>query len=240
MSVIYEPKGKAGEYSPLACNLYKGCDHRCVYCYAPAATFTTRDNFSISKPRKDILRNLQIEAQKFNSHRKDMVLLCFTCDPYQKINEEFQLTRAALEILLENNFPVQILTKGGLRAVQDFDLLKIDPRNAFAVTLTHDKKAISRVWEPGAADPDDRIESLRLAYQEGISTWVSFEPVFDPKAVYRMIEVTHEFVDLYKIGKMNYHPIAKKIDWKAFKNKTVELLNHYGKEYYIKKDLDIF
>jgi DNA repair photolyase len=35
--VIYEPKGKAGEYAPLALNLYAGCSHGCTYCFAPTA-----------------------------------------------------------------------------------------------------------------------------------------------------------------------------------------------------------
>jgi DNA repair photolyase len=36
MNVIYQPKGRAREYAPLACNLYMGCTHGCKYCYAPA------------------------------------------------------------------------------------------------------------------------------------------------------------------------------------------------------------
>lgn len=35
IQTIYEPSGKAREYSPLALNLYKGCDHGCNYCYVP-------------------------------------------------------------------------------------------------------------------------------------------------------------------------------------------------------------
>ena len=35
MNVIYEQKGRAREYAPLACNLYMGCTHGCKYCYAP-------------------------------------------------------------------------------------------------------------------------------------------------------------------------------------------------------------
>ncbi len=34
LSVVYEPRGRAREYSPLALNLYRGCSSRCVYCYA--------------------------------------------------------------------------------------------------------------------------------------------------------------------------------------------------------------
>lgn len=36
MNVVYEPRGRAREYSELAYNLYRGCTHGCRYCYAPA------------------------------------------------------------------------------------------------------------------------------------------------------------------------------------------------------------
>ena len=55
--IIYEPKGRAREYSPLAANLYRGCGHGCIYCYAPAVTFTAREVFrSHPCPRQDVLR----------------------------------------------------------------------------------------------------------------------------------------------------------------------------------------
>ena len=47
MSIIYEPRGKAREYAELAVNLYKGCAHACIYCYAPAATFCDRGKFRL-------------------------------------------------------------------------------------------------------------------------------------------------------------------------------------------------
>ena len=30
---IYQPKGKAAEYSPWACNFFTGCSNDCSYCY---------------------------------------------------------------------------------------------------------------------------------------------------------------------------------------------------------------
>ena len=51
--VVYEPRGKAREYSPLAANLYSGCSHQCKYCYAPATLHKTKEKFYESSPRED-------------------------------------------------------------------------------------------------------------------------------------------------------------------------------------------
>ena len=45
MEIIYEPSGRAKEYAELAANLYKGCDHRCVYCFGPKVLWKKREAF---------------------------------------------------------------------------------------------------------------------------------------------------------------------------------------------------
>lgn len=239
MPVIYEPKGKAREYSPLALNIYEGCSHGCIYCYARMIRKKKLEQFIYSKPRVDILSKLENDLRKWKGP-KEAVLLCFMCDPYQPIDADLKLTRLAIKALNRHGFPVQILTKGGMRAARDFDILSRNQGNKFAVTLTTNDPAESRQWEPGATLPDERIESLKQAHEKGIETWVSFEPVFNPNAVYRLINATHSFVDLYKVGKLNYHSRAKEIDWRAFRIKTENLLNSLGKKYYIKDDLRDF
>lgn len=240
MAVIYEPRGKAREYAPLALNLYRGCVHGCTYCYVPSATYCDRERFSSPayvQPRPGILAALERDARKLAGDPRE-ILLSFTSDPYQPLEMREFVTRRALEILMANNLTVTILTKGGVWGLaRDLDLLKGNPRNAWSVTLTHDDPVVSRRWEPGASLPQDRIESLRLAHSSGLKTWVSFEPVIDPKAVYRLLEATHEFVDFYKVGKLNYHPRAKEIDWQRFRGEIEERLIKLGKPFYIKRDL---
>ena len=131
-----------------------------------------------------------------------------------------------------------ILTKGGKRAERDFDLLT--KTDKFGVTLTCLDNNESLKWESGAALPIERIESLKNAHKLGVLTWVSLEPVINPDTSLKIIRQTHEFVDLYKVGKMNYHPIAKTIDWNKFGNDAINLLNSLEKEYYIKDDLKKF
>jgi len=67
---------------------------------------------------------------------------------------------------------------------------------------------------------------------------VSLEPVLDPKASLQIIENTWEWVDLYKIGKLNHDKEREaQIDWRRFGARAIELCAKYGKRYYIKEDL---
>jgi DNA repair photolyase len=239
-TVIYEPRGKAREYAPLALNLYRGCLHGCRYCYAPKATFTDRATFhdpNYIKPRPGILEDLEEQARRMSGDKRE-ILLSFTSDPYQPLEREARITRRALKILMAHNLKATILTKGGCWGLErDQDLLTMNPSNTWSVTLTHKDQGLSDKWEPYAALPQDRIDSLQLAKLLGLRTWVSFEPVISPYAVYSLLEATHEFVDFYKVGKLNYHPLAREIDWRRFKGEMEERLTRLGKPYYLKKDL---
>lgn len=240
MTIIYNPAGKAGEYSELALNLYKGCSHGCIYCYAPRSTRTSKSLFhqtNYIQARPQIIEQLKKEAPKF-ANSKIPVLLSFTSDPYQPAEKGLLLTRNALEILVKYNIKFTVLTKGGAWGLQrDMALFQANPENTWAVTLTHDDPGISMQWEPNAAPPNDRIQSLKIAHEAGIKTWVSLEPVFDVQAACRLVDLTHDFVDLYKVGKINYHPIAKTIDWRKFRKTIENQLIGLDKAYYIKKDL---
>ena len=234
MNTVYQTSGKAREYCEQAVNLYGGCAHGCVYCYAPNATYKTREIFSNPLPRKDIIKNLSIDCAKIPDRTKP-VLLCFTTDPYQPIDQEYKLSRKAIEVLHSYGFPVIILTKGGNRAVRDFDLLT--DKDQFGATLTCLDDSESLKWEPGAALPQDRINTLKEAHDEGIKTWVSLEPVLNPETSLQIIRETHTFVDKFKVGLLNYHPLAKTIDWIKFRANVVNLLDNLHCNYYIKNDL---
>lgn len=239
-TVIYEPKGKAGEYASLAINLYRGCLHGCTYCFAPGATRIDRAKFydpDFIQPRKNILQDLGIQAATMAGDPRP-ILLSFTSDPYQPMEREALITRAALNILSMSNLTATILTKGGAWGLQrDKDILSRNPNNTWAATLTFDDFVLGRAWEPLANSPAERILGLRWAKEAGLKTWVSFEPVIDPAAVYRLLEATHEFVDFYRVGKLNYHPWAQEIDWPRFRGEIQERLTKLGKPYYLKKDL---
>lgn len=232
--VIYEASGKAREYSELACNLYNGCSHGCTYCYNRILCGKWgHPDFDNPSPRAGILEDLERDAwRRQHGGETRPVFLCFTCDPYQPIDIEHQLARKAIDILHRNTLPVMILTKGGKRAERDFDLLcKYD---WFGATLTFSKTSDSLKWEPRAALPTERVESLLAAFLAGIKTWVSLEPIIDPDQTVFLIQETAAFVDHYKVGKLN-HDLNTKIDWETAIPKIKETLDKCGCDYYIKK-----
>lgn len=240
LKVVYEPAGKAREYSPLACNLYRGCGHGCVYCYAPAATRSKPEPFfDAPTPRAGIASKLLADAEQLQAAKnRDPILLCFTCDPYQPIDQVHQHARTAIKILTAHEQHVTVLTKGGKRSERDFDLLAAHPDlSTYAATLVFADEEQRQRYEPGAAPTAERVAALKKAHDLGVKTWVSCEPVYSPEQTLHLIRETHEFVDLYKVGVLNYAPEAKSIDWPAFGHDVVALLEDLGAAYYLKADL---
>lgn len=235
--IIYETKGKAREYRELAANLYTGCDHGCLYCWAPLVLQRNREQFHTDvRVRTDVLKGLAKDAAGYAAAGETrQVMLCFTCDPYYAHENEHQTTRQAIQIIHRAGLHVCVLTKGGTRALRDLDLFT--PADSFATTLTSLDAGVSRQWEPNAATPDDRLNALASFYNRGIPTWVSLEPVIDPETTKEIIRKSAEFVDEFKVGVLNYHPKAKEIDWRRFGFEVVELLDGLGKKYYLKDDL---
>ena len=238
MSIIYEPAGKAREYSPLALNVYLGCSHKCEYCYANAMARRNGNNeyFCNPDPRSNVLEKLSKELPKC---KKEQVLLSFIGDAYCETTDNNALTREVLEKLLEAKIPVAILTKGGKRCLKDLDLFKqFGEHIQIGATLTFDNDDDSLRWESGAALPEERLETLKVLHDNGVRTFASFEPVIVPEQSLHLMEMSLDFIDVYKVGKLNnYRGLDKKIDWTDFLEKTVSLLRENKKSFYVKYDL---
>ncbi|MCP4665146.1 MAG: radical SAM protein [Deltaproteobacteria bacterium] len=249
-ATIYEPKGKAREYSPLALNYYKGCNHNCKYCYVKPMMKRFNKNYSHNvvtskggKVTKEVLSLIEKSCKKHQNSKKQ-VLLNFTSDPYNSLEIQLGpkrgLTYFALTQLLKYNIPTVILTKNH-KAIRDIDLFKKFGDNIMVgFSLTFDNLKDSQEWESGASTPNNRLSSLTELKHKGIKTWASFEPVIYPKQSLNLLKEVcfFEYVDFVKIGKLNnYKGLDKDIDWTDFLNKAVEICRRYKIPFYIKKDL---
>lgn len=246
MNVIYKPKGRALEYAPLACNLYMGCTHGCTYCYAPGCVRkTTEDWHADAAQRKNILECFERDARWLSENMPDddtrRVLFCFLSDPYQPLETKLHVTRQCLKIAQKYGVKVDVLTKGSYaRVSKDFALMR-DSGVRLGVTLSFVTDRKRKKWEPKAAKVSDRLRILKEAHALGIYTWVSMEPVIEAEEALSVIDSAHEYVDFWKVGKLNHNrEQEKKVNWQSFYHDVKAKLDDYGCAYYIKQDLQAF
>jgi DNA repair photolyase len=223
---IYVPKGRAGEYGDYALNIYTGCPHRCWYCFAPSVLHRDKELFHTDvRPRDGIVE--AAEKQLAKGEIKDKLIhLCFACDPYPT-GYDTTATREIIKLIKASGNHVQILTKGD--GSRDFDML--DENDWYGITITG--YATINI-EPYASIPLMRDDALRRAWNHGIKTWVSYEPVLNEGDVIHHITHT-SYVNKIKIGKLNYHP--SDINWGNFGRYAEHICKECGLDYYIKADL---
>jgi len=235
---IYEPKGRAREYAELACNLRLSCSHACTYCFGPAMLHKSKEDFcQAGPPRPGILEALERDCKRMaDAGDKRRILLSFIGDVYAPEERADETTRRALEIIAAHGLNASVLTKGGLRAARDFDIM-LKAGVWFGTTLTCQGIGESMWWEPHAALPDDRKGTIRYAHESGIFTWVSLEPVLYPEDALSFISELADYVDYWHVGKWNYDARANEIDWENFGHSVCEALTRAGADYRLKDSL---
>lgn len=223
MKYIYKPKGKAKEYGDYAINIYTGCPHRCYYCFAPNVLRKDREKFhSCIEPRENIVEGVKRQVERENITGK-LIHLCFTCDPYPT-GYDSTPTREIIKILKDSGNNVQILTKGN--GSRDFDLL--DGNDMYGITLDGIGNGLNPLWKA-------RVDALAEAHNQGIKTWVSFEPVTNEREFFINLHLIAPIADKVKIGKLNYY--QSDINWAEFGKKAEELCKSLNLDYYIKESL---
>ena len=171
-------------------NLYRGCTHGCVYCYAPSLTHDERRWGSYVDVKVNAPSVLERELRGLE---KEEVFLSSASDPYQPVEARYRVTRRCLEVLCRRSFPVSVLTRSPL-VLRDLDLLKKLQRVRVGMSIT---TVPSREFEPGVPALPRRIDTLGRLSAAGIRTWVSLAPVI-PGAV--MLDLDGLFEDLSGAG----------------------------------------
>ncbi len=152
----------------LTFNPYTGCDHQCIYCYASSYI----PSFSDCRPKKDLLTVLKREAAKLNG---ETISIANSSDPYPRAEASAGLTRRCLEILIESNCKIQIITKSNI-VVRDDDLLSKVP-STVALTITTDDDNIAKLIEPHAPLPSQRLRAAQDLIKKGIPVSVRIDPI---------------------------------------------------------------
>jgi DNA repair photolyase len=220
-------------------NPYRGCEHGCIYCYArPSHAYV---NLS---PGIDFETQLFAKTNAAELLRKEIskrgyvpsaINFGANTDPYQPIEREQKITRACLEVLLEAKHPLTIVTKNAL-VLRDLDVLcALAKQNLVTVfvSISQLDNELTRILEPRASAPANRLRAVRELANAGVPTCVLVAPIIpfiNDEFVERVLEAAKEAgatAASYTIIRLPYEVKTLFKDWLAqhFPDRAEHVMN---------------
>ncbi|BDE97234.1 SPL family radical SAM protein [Raoultibacter timonensis] len=157
-------------------NLYRGCTHGCIYCDSRSNCYGIKDFTEVQvKEGTDVLLAKSLHAKKSSG----IISTGIIADCYNPYEEEFGVTRRALEIIADCRFGADVNTKSPL-VTRDIDVLE---RVAWArsanvrFTITAADDDLARTIEPHAPSSSERFAAMKEISDSGLFTGVMLTPL---------------------------------------------------------------
>ena len=157
-------------------NIYRGCQHGCIYCDARSDCYNMAHDFEDIEAKENA--PVLLERALRSKRKRCMVGTGAMSDPYIPLEQELCLTRKCLEIIDKYEFGVTLHTKSA-SILRDLDLLKSINKKSRAVvqmTLTTYDDALCKIIEPNVSTTKQRFEALKILRDNGIATVVWLSP----------------------------------------------------------------
>lgn len=158
-------------------NIYRGCQHGCIYCDARSSCYQMQHLFEDIEVKENAI-GLLSSALK-SRRRPIMIGTGAMTDPYMPLEKQLCMTRRSLEVIEKQGFGATVHTKSDL-VLRDLDIFqRINSRTKAVVqiSLTCMDDSLSRLIEPNVCPTSRRVEVLREFQKAGIPTVVWLCPI---------------------------------------------------------------
>ncbi len=164
-------------------NPYQGCEHGCIYCYARNAHTYYGFSAGLDFERKIVVKPGAADLLRRHFDRKgyrpEPITLSGNTDCYQPLERTYKITRSLLEVMLEYNHPVGLITKNSL-ILRDADLLAALARRRLVhvmISVTTLRDALRRRMEPRTASAGNRLRTVERLTALGVPVGVMNAPI---------------------------------------------------------------
>ena len=164
-------------------NPYRGCVHACSYCYARPTHEYLGYNAGLDFETRIVIKKKAPELfRKFlanPSWKPESITFSGVTDCYQPAEREFLLTRGCLEVALQCNQPVSIVTKNAL-VIRDSDLLQEMAKRQLVhvyLSITTLRPELAREMEPRTSIPTARLRAVSELARSSVPVGVMVAPV---------------------------------------------------------------
>ncbi len=158
-------------------NLYRGCQHGCIYCDSRSACYHMEHDFEDIEVKENAIPLLEDALRR---KRKPCIIgMGAMTDPYIPLEEQLCHTRQALELIERYGFGATLITKSA-RVLRDIDLLKRineQTKCVIQMTMTTYDETLCRKVEPNVSTTWERFEALKTLRDAGIPTVVWLCPI---------------------------------------------------------------
>jgi len=174
----------------LAINPYIGCGHSCVYCYARfIKRFTGHtENWGSFVDARINIADILKKQLKSSKYKGEQIYIGTVTDPYQPAEKKYGLTRSILQVLMDYDNPVSILTKSDL-VLRDIDLLKKFKNIDINFTVTTLDEKWKKFTEPNSSTIKQRLTATEKLVKNSITVFTMtgpYWPIFtDPEILFR-------------------------------------------------------
>lgn len=172
----------------LALNPYVGCEHGCLYCFAPDVLKRERSDWAT---RVDYRVNLPVVLSRELRTKRGVIGIGTVTDPYQPLEGVLLLTRKCLLEISRHDNPISILTKSDL-VLRDLELILATKRPEVGITLTCMDEGLARRIEPGAPSPRRRIAALGELSRSGVNRYAMIGPVLPFLEEHELTDILNE------------------------------------------------
>ncbi len=173
-------------------NLYRGCQHQCIYCDSRSKVYRLGDLARI-RIKQNALELLDSELA--SKRKLGTIGTGSMNDPYMPVEKTEKLVREALKLILKHGFPVHIMTKSDL-VTRDYDIIReiAGVYAAVSFTITTPSDSLSKIIEPGAAVSSKRLKAMQILAGKGIYTGLILTPVLpfitdDPEQLHSLVDM---------------------------------------------------
>ncbi|MEM0164127.1 MAG: radical SAM protein, partial [Thermoplasmata archaeon] len=160
------------EGTDYSLNPYTGCQHACVYCYAP---YVLRKDPNEWADTIYVKKNVPQLLMKELKTKKGSILISSVTDPYQPAENTYFITRNALEILKHHNNPVSILTKSAL-ILRDLELIEMLDHVQVGVSFSTLNESLKQRLEPNSSSIAQRLQILQK-FAGHVTTYIMLAPL---------------------------------------------------------------
>lgn len=156
-------------------NLYRGCQHQCIYCDSRSECYRI-ENFAEILVKENAIELLKKELSRLKE--KNTIGTGAMNDPYMPVEKEYELTRKALCVIADSQFPVHIMTKSDL-ILRDIGLIKEISKTFATVsfTITTAKDELSKIIEPDAPVSSKRFDAIKKFAASNINVGITLMPI---------------------------------------------------------------